>query len=95
MRKLFASAIIAAAFSAALMSGAAAQKYSPETMTSCSQSVGQMKFDGWPSDRMREMAMGACLNNNGTTPGATSGQTQQPAALHVAPRAKHRAAPRG
>ncbi len=53
-----------------LSSSALAQNYSPEVMTRCQQLVGQMKFDGWPADRNRDMMMASCEMNGGQIPGA-------------------------
>ncbi|MBV8835683.1 MAG: hypothetical protein JO000_04035 [Alphaproteobacteria bacterium] len=81
MRTILTAAIFAASFLAPLAGSASAQPISNDVMASCNQSVGQMKFDGWPADRNREMMMSACQHNGGAIPGAWANQNQQPAAL--------------
>jgi hypothetical protein len=92
MRTTFVAALLATALAAPLAGSASAQSYSPEVMTSCQQAVGQMKFEGWPADRFREMTMSACQHNGGLMPGGQ--QQQQPASLPRQP-ARQRTAPRG
>ena len=72
-----------------LGASASAQPFSNDVMTSCNHNVGQMKFDGWPADRNREMMMSACQHNGGVVPGSFANQNQQPAALRSGPRAHH------
>jgi hypothetical protein len=82
MRTLVVTAALAASFALPLPEPASAQTYSSDVMTRCNQSVGQMKFEGWPGDRFREMMMSACQNHGGTIPGARPPEAQQqPAAL--------------
>ena len=52
---------------------ALAANYSPDVMRRCDQVVGQMKFDGWPADRNREMMMSSCEMNGGQVPGTAEG----------------------
>jgi hypothetical protein len=47
-----------------------ARAFDTAVMTRCAGVVGQMKFDGWPADRNRDMMMLACLTNGGTIPGS-------------------------
>jgi hypothetical protein len=47
-----------------------AQAASNDVIARCAQAVGQMKFDGWPADRNREMMIKACEHNGGEIPGA-------------------------
>jgi hypothetical protein len=49
---------------------ASAQGVNADVMARCNQAVGQMKFEGWPADRNREMMMSACQHNGGVIPGA-------------------------
>jgi hypothetical protein len=81
MRTTVITAALAAGFFLPLAGSASAQNYSNDVVTRCNQSVGQMKFEGWPGDRFREMMMLACQQNHGTIPGAWSAPAQQPAAL--------------
>ena len=82
--------VIAASLAAMVTLGgvtaASAQYYSNDIIADCTHSVGQMKFEGWPADRNREMMMLACEQNGGIIPGTP--QVQSPAAL------QHGAAPR-
>jgi hypothetical protein len=67
-----------------------AQNHSPDVMERCAQIVGQMKFEGWPADRNREMMMSACQTNGGQIPGAPS--QESPASLqhhHAAAHSRH------
>ena len=90
MRNTLTAAMFAASFVTLFATSAGAQPFSNDVMTSCNQSVGKMKFDGWPADRNREMMMSACQHNGGTIPGAWTGENQQPAALRSGPRARQR-----
>ena len=78
MRYLITTALITTALALPLAGNASAQSISPEVMARCNQAVGQMKFEGWPADRNREMMMLACQNNGGAVPGA---QQESPVAL--------------
>ena len=69
MRYLITTALLATALALPLGS-ASAQNVSADVMARCNQAVGQMKFEGWPADRNREMMMSACQNNGGVIPGA-------------------------
>lgn len=71
-------------------SHALAANYSPEVMKRCEQVVGQMKFEGWPADRNRDMMMNSCEMNGGQVPGAAPEgspaslqHAHHPAAVHV------------
>ena len=77
MRYLITTALLATALALPLGS-ASAQSASPEVMARCNQAVGQMKFEGWPADRNREMMMSACQHNGGAVPGA---QQESPVSL--------------
>jgi hypothetical protein len=79
MRTTFVAALLASALALPFAGSASAQRINEDVMTRCNQTVGQMKFEGWPGDRNREMMMLACHHNNGVIPG--SQQQQQPAAL--------------
>ena len=92
MRTTLVAALLATALAATFADSASAQRYSDDVMTRCMQSVGQMKFEGWPADRNREMMMMACQNNGGVIPGGQ--QQQQPASLPRQP-ARQRSAPGG
>ena len=75
-------AMVATTLASPLLVGAAsAQNHPPETMSRCNQAVGEMKYEGWPADRMREMMMNSCLNNHGAIPGAQTRNEQKPASL--------------
>lgn len=80
MRYLITTTLLAIALASPLASPAGAQ--GADVIAQCARSVGQMKFEGWPADRNREMMMLACQHNGGVVPGA---QQEQPAALHKAP----------
>ena len=56
-----------------------AQSYDNAVVAQCSRTVGQIKFEGWPADRNRDMMMLACEQNGGIIPGG--GQETRPAAL--------------
>ena len=86
------AAVAAIALASPLAGTASAQTRSPETMSSCNQAVGQMKFEGWPADRSREMMMNACLSNNGVIPGAQPQHEQKPVSLKQKPE-RQRTAP--
>ena len=88
MRNTLTAAIFAASLVTAFAGSANAQAIPNDVIARCNQSVGQMKFEGWPADRNREMMMSACQHNGGAIPGAWSNQNQQPAALRSAPRAR-------
>lgn len=77
MRYLITTALLATALALPLGS-ANAQRVNEDTMRRCNEAVGQMKFEGWPADRNREMMMAACQNKGGVIPGA---QQESPAAL--------------
>jgi len=83
MRNTLTAAIFAAGFVTAFAGNASAQRFSDDVMTRCSQTIGQIKFDGYEADRNREMMMSACQVNGGAVPGAWSNETQQPAALRA------------
>jgi hypothetical protein len=59
----------------ALERTAQAQNFSNDAIAHCAQVVGQIKFEGWPADRNREMMMLACESNGGQIPGATQGSS--------------------
>jgi hypothetical protein len=81
MRYLITTALLTTAL--ALPPGSAnAQSYSGDVIARCNQAVGQMKFEGWPADRNRDMMMLSCERNGGVVPGA---QQERPAALRNAP----------
>ena len=82
VRHLILAAIAATALTLPLAGSASAQSHPAEHMSSCNQAVGQMKFEGWPADRMREMMMSSCLNNHGVIPGAQAQTEQKPVSLH-------------
>ena len=77
MRYLITTALITTALALPLGS-ASAQGFTGDVIARCNQAVGQMKFEGWPADRNREMMMLACQNNGGAVPGA---QQESPVAL--------------
>ena len=84
MRTTFVVALLVTALAAPLAGSAGAQSFSNDVMTRCHQSVGQMKFEGWPGDRFRDMMMLSCQHNNGVVPGGQP-QQQQPASLNRQP----------
>lgn len=90
MRNTLTAAIFATSLVASFAGNASAQSISNDVIARCNQSVGAMKFDGWPADRNREMMMSACQHNGGAIPGAWANQSQQPAALRSGPRAHQR-----
>ena len=59
----------ALAVATVVIAGASAQSFSGDVIAQCNQSVGQMKFEGWPADRNREMMMLSCEQNGGVVPG--------------------------
>jgi hypothetical protein len=72
--------VIATLVCAALGAGTAnAQSYDNAVVAQCSRTVGQIKFEGWPADRNRDMMMLACESNGGTIPGG--GRETRPASL--------------
>lgn len=77
MRYLITTALLTTAL-ALPFAGSASAQVSADVMARCNQAVGQMKFEGWPADRNREMMMAACQHNGGVVPGA---QQDSPAAL--------------
>ena len=79
MRYLITTALLTTALALPLAGNASAQSASPEVMARCNQAVGQMKFEGWPADRNREMMMAACQHAGGVVPGAQ--QQESPASL--------------
>jgi hypothetical protein len=81
MRNALTAALLAASLASPLIGSASAQTYSNDVMTRCNEAVGQMKFDGWPGDRNREMMMLACQRHGGNIPGAQNPQEQKPASL--------------
>jgi hypothetical protein len=58
---------------------ASAQSFDNAVVAQCSRTVGQIKFEGWPADRNRDMMMLACESNGGTIPGGA--QQTRPASL--------------
>lgn len=78
MRKILLATLLTAASVLPFAGSANAQVHSDAVMRQCAQTVGQMKFEGWPADRNREMMMMACLGNNGSIPGAVN---EKPVAL--------------
>ena len=76
MRYLITTALLTTALALPFAGSASAQ--SPDVMARCNQAVGQMKFEGWPADRNREMMMSACQHNGGVIPGA---QQESPVSL--------------
>jgi len=89
------AAVAAVMLASPLVGTASAQTHSPETMSSCNQAVGQMKFEGWPADRMREMMMNSCLSNNGVIPGAQPQREEKPVSLKQKKLERQRTAPGG
>ena len=84
MRYLLTTTLLATALALPLAGTASAQRINEDVMAKCNQAVGQMKFEGWPADRNREMMMGACHNAGGNVPGAQqqgAQQQEQPASL--------------
>jgi hypothetical protein len=71
----------ATALALPLAGTASAQRVNEDVMAKCNQAVGQMKFEGWPADRNREMMMAACQHAGGTVPGERGAQQERPAAL--------------
>ena len=85
MRCLITTALLTTALALPFAGSASAQ--SPGVMARCNQAVGQMKFEGWPADRNREMMMLACQHGGGAVPGA---QQERPASLPQKAPARHR-----
>ena len=81
MRYLITTALLTTALALPLAGNASAQSISPEVMARCNQAVGQMKFEGWPADRNREMMMAACQHAGSVVPGAGAQQQESPASL--------------
>ena len=81
MRNALTTVLLATALTAPLIGSAAAQSYGNDVVTRCIQAVGQMKFEGWPADRNRDMMMLACQSNGGIIPGAQNPQEQRPVSL--------------
>ena len=69
MRYLITTALLTTALALPLGS-ASAQSFSGDVIAQCTRAVGQMKFEGWPADRNREMMMLSCEANGGVIPGA-------------------------
>jgi hypothetical protein len=69
MRYLITTALLATTLALPFAGVANAQSASADVMARCNQAVGQMKFEGWPADRNREMMMSACQHNGGIVPG--------------------------
>jgi hypothetical protein len=92
MRYLLTAATLAVTLAMPFAGSANAQNPSNDVMTRCNQAVGQMKFEGWPGDRNREMMMLACQSHGGAIPGAQNQVEQKPVALpRQAPVRKHTA----
>jgi hypothetical protein len=83
MRYLITTALLGTALALPFAGSASAQNFSADVIAQCTRAVGQMKFEGWPADRNRDMMMLACEQNGGAVPG---GQQERPAALRNAPR---------
>ena len=81
MRYTFTTAVLAVALAGPLIGSAHAQSVSNDVTTHCMQAVGQMKFEGWPADRNRDMMMLACQSNGGVVPGAQNLPEQKPVGL--------------
>ena len=82
MRYSLATAILVSALASTSvlpLGTANAQTASNDVMARCAQVVGKMKFEGWPADRNRDMAMLACQSNGGSIPGTTE---EKPVSLH-------------
>jgi hypothetical protein len=82
MRYLLTTTLLATALALPLAGTASAQRINEDVMSRCNQSVGQLKFEGWPADRNREMMMAACRHAGGIVPGA---QQERPASLRNGP----------
>ena len=70
MRYLITTALLTTALALPFAGSASAQSFSGDVIAQCTRNVGQMKFEGWPADRNREMMMLACEQNGGVVPGA-------------------------
>ena len=79
MRYLITTALLTTALALPFAGSASAQNFSADVIAQCTRSVGQMKFEGWPADRNREMMMAACQHAGGVVPGAQ--QQESPASL--------------
>ena len=86
MRYLLTTTLLTAALALPLGS-ASAQRINEDVMAKCNQAVGQMKFEGWPADRNREMMMAACQHAGGNIQGAQQqgAQQERPASLRNGP----------
>ena len=82
MRYLITTALLTTALALPFAGSASAQSFSGDVIAQCTRAVGQMKFEGWPADRNRDMMMLSCEANGGVVPGA---QQERPAALRNAP----------
>jgi hypothetical protein len=87
MRYLLTTTLLATALALPLAGTASAQRVNEDVMAKCNQAVGQMKFEGWPADRNREMMMAACQHAGGNIPGAQQqgAQQERPASLRNGP----------
>ena len=91
---ILAATVAVLSLASPLVGTASAQKSHPvEHMNSCNQAIGGMKFEGWPADRMREMMMNSCLNNNGVVPGAQAEHQSQHEQKPVSLKQKKHSAP--
>lgn len=81
MRYLITTALLTTAL-ALPFGSASAQGFTGDVIARCNQAVAQMKFEGWPADRNRDMMMLSCEANGGVVPGA---RQESPAALRNAP----------
>jgi hypothetical protein len=95
MRNALTTALIAASLALPFVGSASAETYSNDIMTRCNEAVGQMKFEGWPGDRNREMMMLACQRHGGAIPGAQNPQEQKPVSLPRRGPTRQRSAPGG
>jgi hypothetical protein len=95
MRYILTAAVLAASLASPFIGSASAETYSNDVMTHCNEAVGQMKFEGWPADRNREMMMLACQRHGGAIPGAQNPQEQKPVSLPRRAPARQRSAPGG
>jgi len=95
MRYLLTTTLLATALALPLAGTASAQRVNEDVMAKCNQAVGQMKFEGWPADRNREMMMTACQHAGGNVPGAQQQGAQQqqerPASLSQKAQKAHKA----
>ena len=91
MRYLLTTTLLATALALPLAGTASAQRVNEDVMAKCNQAVGQMKFEGWPADRNREMMMAACHHAGGNVPGAQGAQQERPVALPQKAQKAHKA----